>query len=47
MHIDIYNPDSYCQGIPHEQFAWLRQNAPVYWHEHPVGHGYWGLSKQT
>ena len=33
MNIDIYNPDSYTHGIPHEQFAWLRENAPVYWDE--------------
>jgi len=47
MQIDVYNPDSYTAGIPHEQFAWLRANAPVYWHEHPAGHGYWVLSKHA
>jgi len=43
--IDIYNPDSYTQGIPHQQFAWLRANDPVHWHEHPQGGGYWVLSR--
>jgi cytochrome P450 len=47
VRIDVYNPDSYTAGIPHEQFAWLRANAPVYWHEHPAGHGYWVLSKHA
>jgi cytochrome P450 len=47
MRIDVYNPDNYTAGIPHEQFAWLRENAPVYWHEHPAGHGYWVLSKHA
>ena len=47
MQIDVYNPDAYTSGIPHEQFAWLRENAPVYWHEHPEGHGYWVLSKHA
>lgn len=47
MQIDVYNPDNYTAGIPHEQFAWLRANAPVYWHEHPAGHGYWVLSKHA
>lgn len=47
MHIDIYNPDNYTNGIPHEQFAWLRRNAPVYWHQHPEGYGYWVLSKHA
>ena len=45
--IDIYNPDSYTGGIPHEQFAWLRDNAPVYWHEHPEGGGYWVVSRHA
>lgn len=47
MNIDIYSPDSYSRGIPHEQFAWLRKNAPVYWHEHPDGGGYWALSRHA
>ena len=47
MQIDVYNPDNYTQGIPHEQFAWLRNNAPLYWHEHPDGGGYWVLSKHA
>jgi cytochrome P450 len=47
MQIDVYNPDTYTNGIPHEQFAWLRANAPVYWQEHPAGHGYWVLSKHA
>jgi cholest-4-en-3-one 26-monooxygenase len=45
--IDVYNPDSYTLGIPHEQFAWLRANDPVHWHEHPEGYGYWVLSKHA
>jgi cytochrome P450 len=47
MQIDVYNPDNYTRGIPHEQFAWLRENAPVYWHGHPDGGGYWVLSKHA
>jgi cytochrome P450 len=47
MQIDVYNPDHYSGGIPHDQFAWLRKNAPVYWQEHPQGHGYWVLSKHA
>ncbi len=47
MQIDVYNPDNYTNGIPHDQFAWLRKNAPVYWHEHPAGHGYWVLSRHA
>ncbi|WP_062264180.1 cytochrome P450 [Endozoicomonas arenosclerae] len=47
MDIDVYSPDQYLNGIPHEQFAWLRNNAPVYWHDHPEGGGYWVLSKHA
>ena len=47
MHIDVYNPDNYTRGIPHEQFAWLRANDPVHWHEHPEGYGYWVLSRHA
>ena len=47
MEIDVYSPDAYTDGIPHEQFAWLRENAPVHWHEHPEGYGYWVLSKHA
>jgi len=47
MKIDVYDPDNYTQGIPHEQFAWLRANDPVHWHEHPAGYGYWVLSRHA
>jgi cytochrome P450 len=47
VRIDVYDPDNYTRGIPHEQFAWLRENAPVYWHDHPDGGGYWVLSKHA
>ena len=47
MNIDIYNPDNYTHGIPHDQFAWLRQNAPVYRHPHPDGGDYWVISRHA
>lgn len=47
MQIDVYNPDNYTSGIPHDQFAWLRANSPVHWHQHPDGRGYWVLSKHA
>ncbi|MCZ6829341.1 MAG: cytochrome P450 [Gammaproteobacteria bacterium] len=47
MHIDVYNPDNYLRGIPHQQFAWLRENSPVHWHQHPDGGGYWAISKHA
>ncbi len=47
MNIDIYNPDNYTNGIPHEQFAWLRENDPVHWHTHPDGGGFWAVSRHA
>jgi len=47
VQIDVYNPDNYTAGIPHDQFAWLRANDPVHWHGHPQGHGYWVLSRHA
>lgn len=43
--IDIYNPDSYIAAAPHDQFALLREQAPVFWHSHPDGDGFWLLTK--
>lgn len=43
--IDIYNPDIYVQGVPHEAFRFLRRNAPVFFHSEPDGRGYWALTK--
>ncbi|MEM9254969.1 MAG: cytochrome P450 [Pseudomonadota bacterium] len=47
MQIDVYNPDNYRAGIPHEQFEWLRANDPVHWHHHPEGYGYWVLTRHA
>lgn len=47
MKIDVYNPDNYTDGIPHRQFAWLRDNAPVYRHSHPDGGHYWVVSRHA
>jgi len=43
--IDIYNPDNYVDGVPFADYQQLRQQAPVYWHKHPDGGGYWIISR--
>ncbi len=43
--IDIYNPDNYVAAVPHDQFRQLRDEAPLYWHPHPDGGGYWVVSR--
>ena len=46
MHIDLTSPASFVGGQPHDQFAWLRENAPVYWHEEPGdGPGFWAVTR--
>lgn len=43
--VDIYNPDNYVRSVPYAQFDFLRQHAPVYWHRHPHGGGFWVLTR--
>ena len=44
---DISNPKAFDDGFPHEVFAELRREAPIYWHEgdYTGGPGYWIVSK--
>lgn len=30
---DFFDPETFERGMPHEAFAWLRDNDPVYWQE--------------
>lgn len=43
--VDIYNPDTYVQGVPHEAFRLLRREAPVFWHKEPNGRGFWAVTR--
>ncbi|MEM7093823.1 MAG: cytochrome P450 [Actinomycetota bacterium] len=45
MNIDLLSVGSYAGGQPHDQFAWLRENDPVHWHEEPDGPGFWALTR--
>jgi cytochrome P450 len=45
MKIELYDPDVYAGAVPHEQFRWLREHRPVYWHPHPDGGGFWLISR--
>jgi cytochrome P450 len=44
MHIDLLSPASFHGGHPHGQYDWLREHAPVFWHEEPGGPGFWALT---
>ncbi len=46
MEIDLLDPKSYDGGQPHDQFAWLREHAPVHRHaETDGGPGYWAITR--
>ena len=43
--IDLTNAATFIEGVPHEWFTYLRQNAPVWWHEETDGPGFWCVTK--
>ena len=45
--IDLYDPDSYVDAVPHEMFATLRREAPVFWHDKPDDVGFWCVTKHA
>jgi cytochrome P450 len=45
--IDIYSPDRYVEGPPHEVFEHLRRTQPVFWQDMPDGTGYWAVLKHA
>ncbi|WP_169984304.1 cytochrome P450 [Microbispora sp. H10836] len=49
MEINLVDKDLYTRsGVPHEQLRWLRDNAPVYWHEgQDDWPGFWAITKHA
>lgn len=43
--IDIYSPDTYVPGFPHDWFTLLREHDPVHFQPEPEGPGYWAVTK--
>jgi cytochrome P450 len=43
--IDLLDPASFAHGQPHDQFRWLRDNAPVFRHPEPDGPGFWVVTR--
>ena len=44
--INLIDPEYFAQhGHPWDQYAWLRANAPVFWHDEPDGPGFWAITK--
>jgi cytochrome P450 len=44
---DIYNPDVYVDGPPHQLFEDLRRTQPVFWQDMPDQPGYWAVLKHA
>src|SRR5438270_11288565 len=45
--IDIFDPDTYVDGPPHEAFAELRRSDPVHWEEMADGAGCWAVLRHA
>jgi cholest-4-en-3-one 26-monooxygenase len=42
--IDLTDSRNFVGGVPHHWFAYLRANAPVWWHEETDGPGFWAVT---
>jgi len=45
--IDLYSPDTYLNGAPHDEFARLGREEPVYWQDIPGQEGYWAILRHA
>ena len=45
MNINLLDPESFSGGHPHDQYDWLREHKPVYFHDEPKGRGYWAITR--
>jgi cytochrome P450 len=43
--VDLWSSASFAHGHPAGQYRWLRDHAPVYWHEEPGGRGFWAVTR--
>src|SRR5487761_2695511 len=43
--VDLHNPDTFVEAVPHQAFRVMRQEAPVYFHKEAGGPGFWCVTK--
>jgi cytochrome P450 len=43
--IDLTDLDRWAQGVPHDWFALLRRDTPVFWQDEQPGRGFWSLTR--
>ena len=45
--INLLDPVPFGEGVPHQWFAFLRQNAPVWWQKEEDGPGFWAVTSHA
>ena len=45
--INLLDSKAFTAGVPHEWFAYLRKNAPVWWQEEESGPGFWAVTSHA
>jgi cytochrome P450 len=45
--LDLYDPDTWVDGVPHEALDELRRTDPVHWQDMPDGTGYWAVLRHA
>ena len=45
LNVELFDPDAYANGVPHETFARLRREAPVYRHPQPGASPFWAITR--
>jgi cholest-4-en-3-one 26-monooxygenase len=43
--VDLTNLETFVHGDPHQMFAVLRREAPVFWHQRREGRGFWAVTR--
>ncbi len=43
--VNLVDLERFQRSVPHEMFAVLRREAPVFWQDEPGGPGYWAITK--
>ncbi|MGI9187964.1 MAG: cytochrome P450, partial [Gaiellales bacterium] len=44
--VDLITPELWEEQVLHDEFALLRREDPVHWHEEPApNHGFWAITK--
>jgi cholest-4-en-3-one 26-monooxygenase len=45
--INLLDSTAFTGGVPHEWFAYLRKNAPVWWQKEEAGPGFWAVTSHA